>query len=317
LDDAYNPLTFATYGAKVDVRLLWAENMTTSGVSQSTFVVYGLDSADNIVASNVVRAKVSITNANTPEAVFSAGVVSTTAPISRVIVYYALQEGDIPDTLSANSTAVITAYEETADVPGRPVHVCVFEGLNSTATINIASAATMSGIPDSTNVFIGSTGKATPEVYDDNAVTMFLKSVARVVPRAYTIAGLNSVEREVTALYGDKEVTVAFQALSFRKIMRGIRSIAKVAKVPAKEISSYVIRPIEEKAREIASVLDYVPGPRAAIAAQALRVGSDMSSSLRGGDIRGAYDHSARNHQREIGERKLESTRNMGRQIGL
>jgi len=307
LDEDKNPLTFATYSASVKLHVRTGGVTNVTDVFYLSFAVYGLDADNKVVASNLVSRDIYNLDQHRTNYAIDATVSSSTVPIHRVVIQAILQSPNMTTPADAidvgDSTCAITAYEETADVPGRAVHFCVFEGLNSNATINISSAATMAGIPDSSNVFIGSVGGTRPDVYDDNAVSMFLKSVSRVVPRAYTVAGLDTVEREVKAMYGNKEVSVAFQAMSFGRIAQGVKDLGKKAKMPAKMISANVMQPMERTAGEVASMLDRLPGAQAAMAAQALRVGSDVSQSLRTGDV--------------MDMRKMAQTRRDMRQLGL
>lgn len=307
LDETHNPLTFATYNASVKLHVRTAANVSATDVYHLVFNVYGLDADDKIVATNLVTRDIHTLTSHRTNYAIDATVSSTTVPIHRLVIHAVSQSPDMTVDADAinilDTTCAITAFEETADVPGRAVHFCVFEGLNANATINISSAATMAGIPDSSNVFIGSVGGVNPDVYDDNAVSMFLKSVSRVVPRAYTVAGLETVEREVKAMYGDKEVSVAFQAMSFGSIARGVKELGKKAKMPAKMISAKIMQPMERTADEVASMLDRLPGRQAAMAAQALRVGSDVSQTLRTGDA--------------MDMRKMAQVRRDMRQLGL
>jgi hypothetical protein len=287
LKEELNPLTFATYSAKVEVMYRINAIAGSTAVQPHTFRAYALDAA-NIEIENTSQV-VSVAAATNDHlgGFISMGIDSSTKPIHRIIIVFERNTVNQTETIAVQqTTTVVTAYEETSDVPGRPIHICVFEGLNKGATINIASAASMSGIPDSTNVFIGATPMRGPEVYDSNAVDNFLKSVSRVIPRAYTVAGLNSIERQVRALYGDEEVTVAFQAMSFGSLMQKMKKIASSAKNPAKLISSAVLQPAERLADKMATALDFIPGTQAAAAADALRFGSDLSESVRGGDMR-------------------------------
>jgi hypothetical protein len=226
------------------------------------FVAFALDAANNVLARNVIQDISSIVSNESFDLSFNGTLSSTTTPIHRVLIGGQQHtNGDSAEVVqSVSSRFSLTAIEETADIAARPIHVCVFEGLNDTATLNINSTAVLCGVPDSTNVFISSAGGGIPEVYDTNAVEMFLKSISRTLPRAFTTDGHGMVTKSLTALYGDESVDVAFQAMSFDDVQKSMKSIGQMARKLKSDTTTFLetAAPVIGGVGAVASML---PGP--------------------------------------------------------
>jgi hypothetical protein len=207
---------------------------------------------------------------------------STTKPIARVIVSPIKENVSQSSLTSSTSNCynTITAIEETADIPARPIHITVLEGLNQAATINLSSFAVLTGIPDSTNVFISNARSGSHEVYDYNAVEIFLRSITNVLPRAFTVGGHGRFTTELTAMYGDEETTIAFQAMSFSSVAERIKKIGETAKKTGKELES-MLRSVEPVASSIGGVMSTLPGP-VGQAGRALTSGSHLIRGMKG-----------------------------------
>uniref|UniRef100_A0A2V0RAV1 Uncharacterized protein n=1 Tax=viral metagenome TaxID=1070528 RepID=A0A2V0RAV1_9ZZZZ len=243
LDEDKNPLTLACYQASVDVYMQIQSPQLSGGAGTTDsdqflqFKIFALDAADNVIAERQVNRRAELNHNNSLSVTLNGTVTSTTNPIARVVVAAISMSGDLTTlTLNAGQTStVLRAYEETADIAARPVHVCVFEGLNSGATLNIGSTAVLTGVPDSANVFIAAANAEEDEVYDSNSVYMFLKSMSRVLPRAFTLGGHGVVEKKMSAMYGDDTVTIAFKAMSFSDVASAAKKIGEAAKATAAE----------------------------------------------------------------------------------
>uniref|UniRef100_A0A2V0RMW8 Uncharacterized protein n=1 Tax=viral metagenome TaxID=1070528 RepID=A0A2V0RMW8_9ZZZZ len=268
LDEQYNPLTLACYHASVNVRCVFADTDVTNAGQGYSAVIMALDSADNIIASKEVSDRVAANDGSTLDARFYGSITSSTSPIARIVVGARKTNLAATDNMIVESYAEVIAYEETSDIAARPIHVCVFEGLNASATININSAAVLTGVPDSTNVFISSKSSSN-DVYDTNAVEVFLRSVTRVMPRAFTIDGHAAMVSSVDAMFGTEDVSIAFQAMSFEKVAKKVKKIGKVAKARAQEIPA-LLSELAPALEEIGSTLSMLPGP-AGTAGQAMR----------------------------------------------
>jgi hypothetical protein len=297
LSDANNPLTLATYAADMTLSLQPGANTsiaTDNARFKGKFVAFDAFNVELATAS--VQHDPSATG-GTPDRMetfhFAGSLVSTTSPIHRIIfILTQFENGTVADVVftATGTTMHMMAHEETADIPGRPIHVAVFEGLNAGATINVSSSAVISGVPDSANVFIGSYNNEQDDVYDLNATHMFLRSVASVMPRAFTVAGHGKLESEITAYYGGDEVRLAFRALSFAKVGRAIkRAGKKVAKA-----TTSAIKAATPVMRQAAAAMAPVPIPQVQAAAIGLRAGADLGESFSRGDAKGSFRASRR-----------------------
>uniref|UniRef100_A0A2V0RB18 Uncharacterized protein n=1 Tax=viral metagenome TaxID=1070528 RepID=A0A2V0RB18_9ZZZZ len=109
------------------------------------------------------------------------------------------------------------------------------------------------------------------DVYDFNAVEIFLRSITRVMPRAFTVGGHGAFTKELTAMYGDEEMTVAFRAMSFGDVARAVKKAGGLAKKSAKEIEPYM--------RGAGSMMSMLPGS-AGLAGSALMTGSRVARGI-------------------------------------
>jgi hypothetical protein len=281
LDAANNPITLATYSATVSGYVSFLNAAQTDDNYRIVYKIVALDAADSIIAENIVEDRRNVVSAAFNSRV-SGTVTSTTVPIARVAVLItdAGSELTLDVVSSPQTTFRVTCTEETADLSARSIHVSVFEGLNASATLNINSFAVLSGIPDSSNVFISPSSKGVSAVHDTNAVHMFLSSVARVMPRAFTISGHGSFVKSLSTMYGEEEVTLAFKALSFGDVTRRLTKAGETAKLTGKEMAELMKR-IEPTARAVGEVASMVPGPVGDAAGLLIR-GSDMMRSYSG-----------------------------------
>jgi hypothetical protein len=153
----------------------------------------------------------------------------------------------------------VTGFEETSDIPTRPIHVCVFEGLNLGATININTFSVLTGVPDSENMFI-SAGDDEGEVHDFNAVDMFMRSVSRVLPRAFTVSGHGAFTHALGTMYGSEDVTIAFKAMSFDTVAKRVKKIGAATKRFGKDAVK-MLDELEPHLEKYGGAMSMLPGP--------------------------------------------------------
>uniref|UniRef100_A0A2V0RB98 Uncharacterized protein n=1 Tax=viral metagenome TaxID=1070528 RepID=A0A2V0RB98_9ZZZZ len=282
LSELNNPLTLATYHAEIEMYLdLGDPGSSALENTKFEFKLYALDAADNIISVRRINRREDLRNAKSSGVTVTGSVTSTTVPISRVVVGLVVVGGaNVNDPLTVvNTSARLTAYEETADIAARPIHVCVFEGLNASATINLNSTVVLTGVPDSTNVFISTAQSGDVPVYDTNAVEVFLKSVSRSLPRAFTVSGHSAVSRSLDAFYGDEAVSVAFKAMSFSDVQKGVQHVAKLAKKSGSELSD-ALRKLEPFMRSVGTPMSALPGPAGALGGMMV-AGADYGRMMR------------------------------------
>uniref|UniRef100_A0A2V0RLM8 Uncharacterized protein n=1 Tax=viral metagenome TaxID=1070528 RepID=A0A2V0RLM8_9ZZZZ len=281
LDAANNPLTLATFSASFEGTFSFVGPNTGDTNFTMDMTALALDAAGVVITSLEMRDVKPITSGENFIIRASGSLTSATLPIHRVI--FAVR--DESTTLSnldfspADSSTKITAFEETSDLPARAVHATVLEGLNASATLNLGSFAVLTGVPDSTNVFI-SQSSSDDTVYDDNAVKLFLRSITKVMPRAFTIDGHSSFTRELTAMYGSEETTVAFQAMSFAKTADRVKKLAKIAKSAGRDMAR-VLAELEPMMDVAGASMSMLPGP-AGMAGTAMASGANLSRRMRG-----------------------------------
>jgi len=277
LSGSNNPLTLATFNAEVEGFLRIAAGAGSSHEDYgATFRIMALSAANEILSESTVRDFTAVKTGETFDLTFGASVGSSTAPIHRVVVFYVREVGAsvTEAVVAADSTFVLTATEETADIPARPIHVCVFEGLNSGATLNLESTSVLTGVPDSTNVFISSSTAKDYATVDVSLVEMFMKSVIRSMPRAFTVAGHGAVVRRLTAYFGDEEVDLSFKAMSFKDVSSMIKKVGSHAKTLNKFMKD--VHPLLDAMGGMAGQL---PGPMGTVG-RAAQAGSRMLGGM-------------------------------------
>jgi hypothetical protein len=261
LDGDKNPLTLACFRADVDVTALILDPDATDASQFMMFVILGLNAAGTVISRREVQIRMSVTDNHKFAFRVSGTASSDSEPLARVVVGGIRTVGDISDKIvAAETSGVITAYEETSDISARPIHVCVLEGINASATLNISTTAVITGVPDSSNVFISTRPDNESAVVDSNAVEMFLKSMTRVLPRAFTVGGHSIVDKKVRAMYGDEAVMLAFKAMSFGDVGKAIKKVGLAAKAAAPQVKALLEEalPVIGQYGEMASML---PGP--------------------------------------------------------
>lgn len=250
LGTANNPLTLATYSADISMTLVVSDtdapNASGTFNIHVRFKIVALDAANNVLDTDEVYYSQPETLQNQNMAyVVQSSLASNTSPIHRIIVYTIDIASAAALTVSnptgqKQSAAVVTAFEECSDIPVRPIHFCILEGVNAGASLSINAGGLIAGVPDSDNAFISTGLNATGKVVDSNLVGMFLKSVARSLPRAYTLDGHGAVERQITGFFNEKEMSLALRAMSFDTISRAVKKTTKLAKKARKAVSGAV-----------------------------------------------------------------------------
>uniref|UniRef100_A0A2V0RBB6 Uncharacterized protein n=1 Tax=viral metagenome TaxID=1070528 RepID=A0A2V0RBB6_9ZZZZ len=278
LTSANNPLTLATYSAEVEFYGHFGDPNGSGEAVIFKMKAMGLDAAGNIVATNQVVDVAKLVDNSTYDVRMRATVTSSTTPIARVILGYVSTSVNVTDAfLAADSVGKVTATEETSDIPARPIHVCVLEGLNASATINISTMAVICGVPDSSNVFISSSIES-GAVFDQNAVEIFLRSLVRVMPRAFTVEGHGAVTKALTGLYGSEAVDVAFHAMSFDGVAKFVKKAANLAKVGATDAQKLLME-LEPMMASMGAATSTLPGPVGAVGRAAV-MGSQIAKRM-------------------------------------
>jgi hypothetical protein len=274
LDEAKNPLTLATYNADFSIDAQFTGASATDTDYRMDLVGYALDAAGTVIASRQVRDVAAVTSGALFMIKCSGSITSTTVPIHRVIVGIARANASQTnlDYDKENSTGIVVGFEETSDIAARPVHVCVLEGLNASATVNLNSFAVITGVPDSTNSFIASAAPD-PETYDLNAVDVFLRSVSRSMPRAFTVGGHGEFTKTLRGIYDTEDVSIAFKAMSFSDTMSKIRSAGRIAKASVHEAEKIMkeLKPLLEGGAMMASMMPGQVGAAGRLASGAMR----------------------------------------------
>jgi hypothetical protein len=225
-DAAYSPLTLATY--KSHIKMTAEYNPSAAGAF--VYTVVGLDaSGAEIAGCKFDFTAVAETN-NSFDFQLEALLVSSTVPISRVCVFLkSVHSGTIQLATSVHS-GIIHASEETADIPNRGLHFCVFEGLNPGASLNFHAANVIAGIPDSSNAFIASANVG-DKVFDYNVIQNLLQTFKYTFPRAFTGLGSEVANLALAEWFDMEGMQHSLNALSFKRIGLALKKVVPIAKI--------------------------------------------------------------------------------------
>lgn len=250
-----NPLTFATFKCHLSLTI----PITFSAAGSVTMILNALDEAGTSLDSVEIEVHNSDSSGGTDlTVVIDQSLVSTTSAIARVTLHNKVITGGGTVSVANNvASGRIEAVEETGDIPGRGVHICIVEGVNNKASINVHAANVIAGIPDSTTAFIAGSGTTDTPEYGISEVTDALQALKYSVQRAYTISG---------AAIADQGTSQMIASSGFRRAMRrgrstmmkGFRAFKDAARVTRDTASdaAKVLQPILQKVGGILSDSD-------------------------------------------------------------
>jgi hypothetical protein len=242
-DATYSPFSLATYVAHLALTLELEVKALTATLENAELIAVAFDAAGKAIDSLQVNVDpsegVPVTEKFTTHV--DVNLTSETVPISSVGVFIQKINGSTtPTCVLKRTTGVssgrVSATEETADIPGRPIHFAVFEGLNAAASLNVHAANVIAGTPDSANAFI-SGGGATDDVFDYGIVNSMLLTFKHTFPRAYTGLGAQAASMALKEWFELEGMVIAMEARSFKKIGKTFKKLIKGAKQARSTVS--------------------------------------------------------------------------------
>jgi len=150
----------------------------------------------------------------------------------------------------------LSAIEESADIPLRPVHLCIFEGVNTSATLTFHAAACISAVPSSENAFLASAGRRMDDV-DEVRVRAYLTNLTGSIPHVQTVSGKLLTMASYDTLK-DSQLPQALAAFSFNSLKKGLKKVRKAAKTVRAVADKVGVTPLLNEA--IDTGISMVPG---------------------------------------------------------
>jgi hypothetical protein len=232
LDLTKSPFALDTYKADASFNLS-IQAINNAAASDVVFTAYALAADDTVLAAQSVLITADAANNAAVVASLNCHLESDTLPIDRLVLTPTLGAAAVAYAVERDvagvSSGIITANSETADIPGRGIHVCVLEGVNSGASINVHGANVISGVPDSDNAFI-SNSTSSDKVYDFSQIQGMLATFKHTIPRAFTGMGASATKFALQEWFSSEGMNVAMEAMSFRRIGRAFKQIGGIAK---------------------------------------------------------------------------------------
>lgn len=220
-----SPFTLATYKSHLNLTL----HLAGSSFDGATFVAVAMDAAGDVLDTVDIECDTGATVGSDFDYNLDVGLESTTFPIDRLAVFVKVYAGGTLQRATGTSSGRVTAIEETADISGRGIHFCVFEGINSGASLNFHAANVIAGIPDSTNAFIAS-GTGTDEVYDYGIINNMLLTFKHTFPRAFTGLGAEVATQALADWFELEGMEYSMQAMSFGRIGKAFKQVIPAVK---------------------------------------------------------------------------------------
>jgi len=276
---AIDVLTFASYEAAVDydIDISFTQNTSVStDFVRLTYVVQAEDYAGNVldqIQLSTINQNLADDTGGPPQSanlkLLGSVRVQGDAPIARVVIAGLRAENSVsavPEDFSATNITLqfesgevtISAIEQTADVPLRPIHVCVFEGVNTSATLTFHGGAGISGVPSSENAFLVAPTKSIDDA-DQFRVEAYLKSVSDSMPHVQTVSG-KVLSMAMYDTLEKSDLPVALAAFDFKSLKKGFKKMKKVAKTIKAVADKAGMTPMLEEA--VDAGIGMVPGGR-------------------------------------------------------
>uniref|UniRef100_A0A2V0R8X5 Uncharacterized protein n=1 Tax=viral metagenome TaxID=1070528 RepID=A0A2V0R8X5_9ZZZZ len=275
-----SPFTLATYEVSLDIQVKFRNE--TAAVDSAAIVLraFAVDAAGDSIKTDSSRQSLTFgpdsdaTGGDAFTVSYHIHISSDDKPIKNVYVGMPEIRGlSGALSLSNEATAKLTTYEQCSDVASRPIHVCVLDGLNDSATISISAGLSVAGVPDSDNAAI-SGSIANLELYDDEIISQYLKSVSRGLKHVYTQEGADWLFQTIGSWSDSPELQREVYAMKMKRFMRGVKKAGEIAKKIHKGTS--------EAARELM--------PYAEAAAPLLLASGNPAAMAAGGALTGGIE---------------------------
>jgi hypothetical protein len=260
-----NAFTFATHSARISGSVgisatfpgaITGENILTNRL---TFAL--LDEAGKTISTEVVSTRHTASNeaVETSTADFDIVFTNVSKPIKKVVALWSSVREDVNAssvaTLGAGKLNInVETYEAVGDIPVRPIHVHIIEGLNASASIMMKATALLSSIPDSTNAK-ASRVMVHDKVVNSNQVEIYLKQLTRTLPRAMTVSDAEFLYSILRTWQTRVEVDEALIAMDLSFLSPLISQAGSVLQQGSRDVNKFLDTAIPI-AREAARVAD-------------------------------------------------------------
>jgi len=260
--------TFATHsvrvsgnvGIKSDFDGVTEAEETLTNVSLQIVL---LDEAGKYIASETVAHKY-LSQKDLPETSVSIDAVflNVSRPIKRVVALWSSDRSGVdaiemtPIGGGANNLNIET-YEATGDIPVRPVHVHIVEGLNASASLMLKATSLLASIPDSTNAK-ASRSLMHDKIVNSNQVEIYLKQLTRAVPRAMTINDADFLYAVLRNWQQRVEVDDALIAMDFSFLAPLVSQVGSAIQQGSRDVNKFLDTaiPIAREAARVADTLN-------------------------------------------------------------
>uniref|UniRef100_A0A2V0RMV6 Uncharacterized protein n=1 Tax=viral metagenome TaxID=1070528 RepID=A0A2V0RMV6_9ZZZZ len=258
-----SPLNFATYTAKINGTIMVYEgagyNAIQNGVYSKHYVL-ALDSAGNIIDSHELSAPITRNAFSNSSAAYeivnfnvNVTLQSSTVPISRVVIgeesYIRLNDGalgegdasaDVSGFFSPGGFALdFEAIERTADIPARPIHIALVEGLTTGATITLQASAIVTGLVDSSRSFLAGSEDDDDEedpsrIIDHALALVYFKAIEKNLVRAGSSDGFGVMKAAMAEVISSTPPEAILSASSYSMLSSGVRKASKAMQTAVK-----------------------------------------------------------------------------------
>lgn len=237
--------TFATTTVDFDLNV-YTSSTTTGSQINIQLVVAALDAAGNTLATDSFDHEqqtkdlsgTSVLNSTDGTGVttdISGRLESAGAPIARVIVFY--EDSTNIDCSFLGARVSFQTLEQTSDIPSRPVHVCVLDGLNAGATLTVRAGNVLTGVPDSSNSMLAGKSPTNARI-NHSAIDGYMRSFSMSFQHAFLSTAYKAMTESTRLLSIRPEFEASMHAFSFGQIGKALSDIGKEAKKVRKGASN-------------------------------------------------------------------------------
>jgi len=139
----------------------------------------------------------------------------------------------------AGFTLNIEAIERTADIPARPIHIALVEGLTTGATITVQASAIVTGLVDSSRSFLAGTEDDDDvddpaEIINHSMAMVYFRAIEANLVRAGSAAGFGVMKQAMQDVVSSTPPEALLSASSYSSLSSGIRRASKAMQTAVK-----------------------------------------------------------------------------------
>jgi hypothetical protein len=178
----------------------------------------------------------------------------------------------------------VEAIEATSDIPVRPIHVHIIEGLNANASVMLKATALLASVPDSSNAKSMRGRHALDRVVNNSQVEIYLKQLTQSMPRAMRSSEAKFLSDVMSEWKRRVEFDDALVAMDMGFLSTMFEETKKAVQQGSRDVNAFLDKaiPVAKEASKVAqglAVAGLLP-PEAAVGAEAFAQGLEKYTDV-------------------------------------